>query len=526
MADAPENEVHPVARTLTPEMLGAAGEADFARLCAMAGLVCNKSNQDLTGWDFLVEFPMPAAGPAAPLDQRVATTCRVQLKTTSRPGRVAMRLSAAERLAKDPQPTLLIVFRMKGDGEPICGYCIAIIGAELARVLRSLRIAHQAKRFDVNHASISFDFAKLGQRFDLTPAGLRTALQEACGPDPVTYHAEKQRQLAELGYEDDRYQAEARFQIESADQLSRILLGLEPIVPERLAVYETRFGVPLPYHGDLFSEAEEFLITPPHIGECTVTVRDAPLSPPATFRASMFVGPPIEEVGGAKLLIRHPDFNLTFGEHGAHFETVGIFADGARTVTSWVPLLRALAYLASGHGNFGLTFDDKRFGSLNLAAATQITGPYIEQLPQLADFVTNWEKLLELAGVAPGSAWPIDAIWEASEVSLALDLFFGAPPTAWFAFDSDAFGNPEGPVDALYFNSCAIGEDAISYSVKLTLAPSENGEHSSIAFTPLDVRPIVDDLDAYATSQMEAHGLTIQIHPDAVTRIAAADSEA
>ena len=150
----------------------------------------------------------------------------------------------------------------------------------------------------------------------------------------------------------------------------------------------------------------------------------------------------------------------------------------------------------------------------------------VEQLPQLADFVANWEKLLDLAGVAPKSAWPIDAIWEASDVGLALDLFFGAPPTAWFAFDSDTLGSPEGPVEALYFNSCAIGEDAISYGVKLTLAPGEHEEHRSVAFAPLDVRPIVDDLDAYGASLMEAHGLTIQIHPDAVTRIAAADVDA
>jgi hypothetical protein len=48
---------------LTPEELGDAGESKFKLLCSQAKLVCNKSSRDLTGWDFIVDFPMTEPGP-------------------------------------------------------------------------------------------------------------------------------------------------------------------------------------------------------------------------------------------------------------------------------------------------------------------------------------------------------------------------------------------------------------------------------------------------------------------------------
>ena len=49
--------------------LGAKGEARFSELCKDAQLICNKSNRDLTGWDFIVEFPFAKdEKPTAPLE--------------------------------------------------------------------------------------------------------------------------------------------------------------------------------------------------------------------------------------------------------------------------------------------------------------------------------------------------------------------------------------------------------------------------------------------------------------------------
>ncbi len=41
------------------DQIGAKGEARFQELCEDAGLVCNKSSRDMTGWDYIVEFAFP-----------------------------------------------------------------------------------------------------------------------------------------------------------------------------------------------------------------------------------------------------------------------------------------------------------------------------------------------------------------------------------------------------------------------------------------------------------------------------------
>ena len=94
---------------LTSDELSKAGETAFKNLSGRAELVCNKSDRDVTRWDFVVEFPM-AAGAAATLDQRQAAACVVQHKLAAgeSASRVAARLSAIERIAKDPRPAILV----------------------------------------------------------------------------------------------------------------------------------------------------------------------------------------------------------------------------------------------------------------------------------------------------------------------------------------------------------------------------------------------------------------------------------
>lgn len=129
--------------TLSPADLGEAGETKFKLLCTQAGLVCNKSTRDVTGWDFIVEFPMVVPGPAMALDQRAATSCHVQLKSTATAiGRVSLKLSAIEHIAKKISPALIIVLLLRADGEGITGFAIHLLGRELAKVLKRLRAAH------------------------------------------------------------------------------------------------------------------------------------------------------------------------------------------------------------------------------------------------------------------------------------------------------------------------------------------------------------------------------------------------
>ena len=142
---------------------------------------------------------MMPASQALPFDQRPTNAARVQLKSTlGRTGnRIRLSLSAIDRLAKDPRPALIVVFRLRADGDLQSAYLVHLVGNELARVLRRLRLAEARKAHDINHTDISYDYEKVGVRFEPTPAGLLAALSAACGQNPGAYTIEKQRQMAD-----------------------------------------------------------------------------------------------------------------------------------------------------------------------------------------------------------------------------------------------------------------------------------------------------------------------------------------
>jgi hypothetical protein len=89
---------------LNADELGEKGQARFKEICADAKLICNQSDRDRTGWDFIVEFPFETVvGVLAPLESRkTPLSCHVQVKTLlDKNDRFKMRLSSAERLAKE-----------------------------------------------------------------------------------------------------------------------------------------------------------------------------------------------------------------------------------------------------------------------------------------------------------------------------------------------------------------------------------------------------------------------------------------
>ena len=49
--------------------IGNMGQDEFGKLCSSAGLTRNQSREDMTGWDYLVEFPVPRVA-GEPADSR------------------------------------------------------------------------------------------------------------------------------------------------------------------------------------------------------------------------------------------------------------------------------------------------------------------------------------------------------------------------------------------------------------------------------------------------------------------------
>lgn len=515
---------------LTPAELGDVGEDLFQHLCSRARLTCNKSQRDRHGWDFRIEFS-DAASTSAPLDKQRQRACLAQVKATGGETgtRVSARLSSIARLAKDPGPAVLIILRLRPNGEAVAGYLIHLIDDALARVLARLRRAEAAGRTDINHMTMSFDFRK-GRCFKPTPEGLRDALAEFCVEDVTSYVATKALQIERLGYEaGGELEAEALVWIEDKDHLVRILSGLAPLRPIRMQAYDRRFGIRVPYQGDLLDGVEEFLVQSPSVGESDVVIRNGPRAPTALFRCEAFVPPPVE--GAPLMLIKHPALTVIVREDSLELQTEE-FGDRRRKLEDWIPILRGLAYLASGTGTIEIAFRGVRSPSLPVAAE-QLRGSYLSALPQLSAFVEHWREALSLAGLATGEPFALDDIFEARTVHVALDILFSPSPVARIEFEVAA-GDEGEALEALYFNSVTFAGTSVTFAVKVTFerqAPGGDG-FVSTGYHLLDIRPAVTDLNAYGAAQADAVGLNIVFDPanlvfsDPATPAAIADDEA
>lgn len=502
---------------LDPDRIGRIGERQFEVLCERAGLYCNKSAVDMMGWDFIVEFPIaPISQHSLPLDQRHNHAARVQLKSTlgRTDNRIRLSLSAIDRLAKDPRPALIVVFCLLGDGELQSAYLVHLIGNELARVLKRLRQAEARKAHAINHTTISYDYEKVGLRFDPTAAGLLTALSTACGQNPSAYTIEKQRQLAELGYENGQLEAEALFQIDGPEHLSNVLLGLAPLKPHRLLAFDNRFGIRLPYQGTLFDDIEELRLTPPTLGLCDIMIRGPSFGQAARFDGEMFIGPPMATLHGPEILIRSPGFIIRLTPPTLKFESVCSINDMELTLGEWADLLRALTLMATRRATLTIAGNDW-IPSITLPVDQPVTGPYLEQLPLISAFVDGWLRLLENAGLRSTAKLKFDAFWEANEARMAVDILLNPSAEARFEFQTLGVEEPGAPHEGLYFNSTSFADASITFSAKVFFEKTDDPEwkYKSTRFESLDVRPKVESLEEYGLDQAEKYKISLLIDP-------------
>ncbi len=503
-------------KPLSPEALGIVGEDLFRSLCSTADLVCNKSERDLLGWDFRVELPWDDNGGA--LDRRSPRACQVQVKATAGESgsRVAAKLSAVERLAKDTAAAAIIILRLRRDGSPLAGYVVHLIDDELGRLLHRLRRAAAEGRGDLNHMTISFDYSK-ARRFELTPLGVRTALEEVCGRDVATYTNRKQDQLARLGEDNSgALEAEVLIWIESKDHLTRMLSGLAPLKPLRIQAFDKRFGIRLPYQGDLLDGVEEITLQLPTAGPCEIAMRRGPRDPAAVFQCAAFVPPPLEDE--PMLVIRHKMLTAIFRPDGLKLETTGNVLEGRRSLTDWALLLRGLTYMASGTGTISMTWKEIRLPDF-VMPENGLDGPYIDELPWLLRFVDDWTKTLALAGASATEDFSLSEIWDARAVQMTLDILMNPEPVAKLEFDVIDGAENEERIDALYFSTAAFAGVAISFAVRVSLARVDAKGFASTGFELLDIRPAVTDLKAYGAERASESGLVVVIDPDNVTMV-------
>lgn len=495
---------------LSAEWIGEAGEAEFKRLCTQAQIVCNKSTQDVNGWDYIIEFPSEGDD-CLPIDRRQAWTSYVQVKATAAVAndKISVKLSALERLAKRSNPSFLVVIQMNSSGECTTGYLIHILDDVLAKILRRLREA-QFNSKDPNTIKLSFAYKKVGTRFDLNAQEIKASIFSRIGSNASSYTYAKQRQLDELGYETGGIEAAVKFQLDGPEHLSNIALGLAPIKAIEVQGYDTRFNISLPCELPFLSQLEEFTITPHTFAECNLTFRGASLSTAPNYTVQLQTSPIFNRMKDfSAFLVQHRDFSIKFDKNEVRFNLTSSLEEMTRNLEDWSKITRSLANLTTSDGHLVLS-GFKDCSPLTLPVGQTLNGPYVDQLPNMASFFENWKNALSVAGVSSSVEFSLEDLFTAADAQLTVSLLFNCfDQTAYFEYKNDVTFSNKASVEAIYANRARLADVEICYCVKVLLERNDNSEwnYKSIKTDAIDISPYVTDLKAYAEQHAETLGI-------------------
>jgi hypothetical protein len=367
-------------------------EDEFASLCSRAGVTRNKSIQDRTGWDYIVEFP-PTDLSDIPADLRsIESSARVQVKS-KRSGKasVTLKLSNALRFAKDPLPCFVVLFLATKGREPVRVFARHFWEQEIGQVLKRGREAHAKGRDDLNKKNVTWSFDEQDEHSkDLMAwmAATSTAHRDR-------YAAAKADLVRTLGFEDGFIHGNIQFEISDLEALVDHQIGLLPTAPTlNISIKQRRFGIDSAT--PLFEGIPDVAHLRSHPRSCRVRVRgrigddvwlDGQLflpglpNLPPELRKCRVVADFIEVVVGG-----NDEGKVSFRiDRGAHRSLLG---------------LRALVNVISAATEGPLQFQISAEGHLLLGFTTTVpVEPKGEELQQLSNVIACLEKAS--AGLLP-----------------------------------------------------------------------------------------------------------------------------
>jgi hypothetical protein len=469
--------------------LGDWGESQFRALCSAAGLVANKAERDKMGWDFLVELPPKASMSALPLDQRPNRLgCRVQVKThwKREDDRFEMTLSAAQRLARDPGPSFILVLtaeasREDEDPKLACCHLIHMLDSNLERVLRRLReSAANPEAGSLNEQKISFSPKIAGEELPPQGRAIRDALVRVCGADAQAYIARKGQQLRDLGYTAGRYQLNTTITANNPDEFVEMMLGLRPVSLEKFDTYDARFGVLLPVNHVPPTTAFKVQFEPRPLTKCIIRIRGTSLTPPAVFHGHIFM--PVVPVPDQhmRMLIKAPFITLDLQAGGrTDFNVDGQSLIKAElNLEDWQQYLRLLKILGESELEFDVEGNEPGMKRVTSRLKSTMPQPREPWIASLAEVARRGEALLKLAG-ARGEATSLAKLNETAEmVGWANARLFepaAVPPQTFESSGQLPHGIAIADTEFLQADYVVIAGVALGYACRVTMRPEPAG---------------------------------------------------
>ncbi|EIM25226.1 hypothetical protein [Microvirga lotononidis] len=476
---------------LDSDQLGEKGENRFREMCADAKLVCNASNRDRTGWDFIVEFPFSKPEGQHTLDKRsTPISCHIQMKTMWETSEsFKMRLSSAERLAKELKPSFVYVLKIDEKLQPVEAYLIHVLGDNLGTILKRLRAEQSKGELAINQKTISMTAHSAGERLEPTGAALRQALERLCGPDIQVYVEEKKRQIKGLGYEPFSYEAKVNMLVSSKGEFVDAFLGLREIEVTDFRMFETRFGIKLPINDGEITRGV-LRIEPTPADQCKITVRGTGITPPAVFQGeALFPGIPALELDFLKAIIRSEFFTLTFeGKKMTFANNAEAINSKAYTLDEWAAYFRLATILASGRGTMAIK--PTKGSEFTFPIEAKIEEAVPGEGAYFQDVVDRLSGLLVLAGAPTSGRFTFEHLAEQAEhIKYAGRLLGGATDLDPITFMAGPVEGAELPerVQCLYCNVIELGDSVVAYSAVTEMVTSV--EDGRIRWTSSKMEP-------------------------------------
>jgi hypothetical protein len=235
--------------------VGEMGESILKVWAAQVGMTANKVQQDKTGWDFLIEFPLihetlPTITP--PLDKAIPPMrCLIQVKSTdNHKGRCPVKLSNWWRLVNELVPAFFLVLEFDSEPNPQRTFLVHVDEDYIGHVLKRLREIPLGEEPKLHKRTMQFTYNDDNTLESLDGVGLERAIRKHAGKNPLTYAESKLQTLKRVGYEGVK--GELRFDIiipnnkisDVYEYLVDFGLGLIPSLEIRnFTFWDMRFGI-------------------------------------------------------------------------------------------------------------------------------------------------------------------------------------------------------------------------------------------------------------------------------------------
>ncbi|TVO36753.1 hypothetical protein [Vibrio algivorus] len=279
--------------------LGKLGETDFVRWCTQAGLITNSSNdEDVAGWDYLVEFPTEHHSNAPKDRVTIPFECKVQVKATQRKDkRLGIKLSVLQRLVNYNYPAFILFLEYDSDIQPTIenAYLVHISDNIIKRTLKKLRendLLDSPK--ELNKIKISISYNATHQLSNLSGDALRKVIERLSGKCVNAYIENKQSLRNNAGYEDGGITMTCTFGRDNFNKQHFIEMSLglrESIDVDKFIVKDERFS--LKNDKFLISESEvgKLTIRSESTTKCKIRIKTSKYSPAISFDAELITLP-------------------------------------------------------------------------------------------------------------------------------------------------------------------------------------------------------------------------------------------